>query len=313
MPVAADDHQEEGDTPPATEAKKSKQSKMKKGKAKTKNKSQSGSNVKMDENNGCEMDVDHSDNGVNFEATNNFVDLSGSISKSFLSELENEQREAERCRLTVTLRSKRSRSHRATVSHDHDSQNSEHMTEVNTTKAQLNESRNTLDVMYKYLLKKGLINASMSKDEVMKIMTTDNDQEEFESTEEDESDTEIQYKSSSNKGNQSQKDKFEKQKKQKKSGKEVFDSPSEVTVYRNAVRFRGQDNHRKSDSSDGVVDVGDEVLDQEDSGSSQLNCLQFVADPRSFTTRSRSQEECTSSLYLVLSRFSSSRSDTRSR
>ena len=260
---------------------------------------------------------------ANFEDNNNFVEMTvpGNISEEYRSELESPVESENDSEVELSLPGKegpaesndsRSRSRSATPRHRrrHVSEDQQSGSEHEATlprkhlrDAELKQAKDTLGIVQKFMVKKGLINAEMSHDEVMELMTREDSSDE----------ADMGHQPS----RQPRKDKHEKHLKGKKNkGKTLINSPSEVTIYLRAVPcktdkltkkglqqpeiIRGVSNNKalcKSDSST-ALDTSDELPVHDE----ETNALHFLTDPKRFERERRTPLS-----------DSSSRSRTRSR
>ena len=276
----------------------------------------------------------------NFERNNNFVttEFAGDISDSD-NEQDREVSESEDDRTLLGGEDTPPSSQSSSECASHDQfEHVEATSKLDCANAQLREAHNMLDVLQKYMLKKGIISSSMMQEEVMDLMNkeaqSDSDGEPCAKqgsnsrsrtrsrsksrakpkrlSKHDES----EYESDKDRGSTSQslsrsrlKSKKRKSRHNASPGKQpyYFQSPSETTIYRDAVPCKetmANSKHgtskqytdgeitfrdRNSDSSLGVVDTSDEINDMEDDD----QALSFLTDPRRYSRDSRSSRSHT--------------------
>ena len=237
--------------------------------------------TKLDKSKGkwsVKADKNNTITSVNFEEGNNFVsmDVSGSISDVFPSDSDQEEQRAQNSQVSNRDRTSKQQaaSHRTTVAkemtgsrdhdrvcdwsksreanhdHDHGYQHVGQPSPIDAARSELKATQNTLGIMQKYMLKKGIIDSSMTEEDVMKLMTQDSS----DSDEEDRSEHEISPRKRLKK-------KHRERHVQEESGKSSYNSTSETTIYRRAVPCKEVENtalntsnfnrKRKSDSSEG--------------------------------------------------------------
>ena len=256
---------------------------------------------------------------ANFKSRNNFVttEVSGNIS-DYLSDVDSvsdgaeesdnvqdEHDESQRPTSThrSATRSACSRSCDRSVvddsDHDHD-QSTVFEDELTLANNQLKEARESLGIVQRFMLKKGLIDSSMTQDEVMEQLVCDA-----------ESDSEHDSRDGEN-ARQSRKKKSRRTR-QESAGKECLpdhdkqlnlQSPCETTICWRAVPCKQtSSNNKRKNSSDhddeiyfkrrnsdslteGLIDMSDEIKDSDD------NDLNFLAEPKRYRqspSRSKSQ------------------------
>ena len=240
--------------------------------------------------------------GPSFEERNNFVsmDMSGSLTDP--SDVEGENAvgidpmltpQRQRCRESQGSQrprpSPKTTGSRDQTCSDHDEDQSRHVevraTPKELTRAELQETRETLNVIQQFMLKKGLIDSSMTREEVMEFMTKG-------SNSESES---VTGRSAAPRVKSRKHVKQTSAKRLPNPGKELLNnSPSETTIYKGAVQFKQSKKPslpkptfdkglmprgRKSSSSDGPIDTSDELLDNE----GDINPLHFLTDPKRYS------------------------------